>query len=188
MGGNDVPVPRTHTLTIPKYRPPLTNELMFGPVGRRIRLQRECSQLFAYYAMLQLVPPATGKRRVSLVVTLSGRMRESDADSLWKATLDALVNCGLLLNDTVRGVELGSVTFERGEERCTKVILEHHNDTSRATEPEEVTQEAEAQSARTPASPAGLADEAARAPRAAEPGPARRCCCGRPGNNELLAD
>jgi Holliday junction resolvase RusA-like endonuclease len=70
------------------------------------------------------VPPAAGKRRVSLTLTLAPRQRGADPDAYRKSLLDALTHAGMLLDDNRQGVELGPVQFIRGEHKATAILLE----------------------------------------------------------------
>jgi hypothetical protein len=117
--------PRTiHRLVIDGWHPCPLNRLLGCHWRTRARRKRGDCQLIVAYARLQAIPPATGKRRVSLHLTLVRRQRAGDPDCYWKSLLDALVHAGLLLDDNRQGVELGSVTFDRGPARQTTVILE----------------------------------------------------------------
>lgn len=113
----------THTLIVDGWQPARLNDLL-GHWSRRARLKRADRDVIAAYARLAGVPSARGRRRVSLLITLAPRQRAPDPDSLWKSTLDALVRCGLLLDDDRFGVELGPVTFDRGPARQTAITLE----------------------------------------------------------------
>jgi hypothetical protein len=58
---------------------------------------------------------ATGKRRVDIVVMLGKGQRTTDPDALWKSSLDALKVNWLLVDDSPKWCEMGTVTFkERG--------------------------------------------------------------------------
>jgi hypothetical protein len=96
---------------------------MRGKIRTRIALGKAAKAMVAGYAMMQRIPKATGRRRVSLEVTLEGRQREADADAYFKGLLDALVSCGLLLGDKTSEVQLGDVTHKRGV-RGTVIVLE----------------------------------------------------------------
>jgi len=52
--------------------------LYAGHWGKRARLKRRDRDLLALFAKLGSVPKATGKRRVSLVLTLAPRQRAGD--------------------------------------------------------------------------------------------------------------
>jgi hypothetical protein len=110
-------------LTIEGWHPARLNELL-GNWQRRARLKKHDRELVAGYALVQRIPSATGKRRVSLLLTLAPGQRGADPDSFWKSTLDALVHAGLLLDDNRQAVELGDVRFTRGPARETTVIIE----------------------------------------------------------------
>ena len=60
------------------------------------RLKKADREVVGLHARLSGIPPATGRRRVSLVLTLAPRQRGGDPDAYWKSTLDALTACGLL--------------------------------------------------------------------------------------------
>jgi Holliday junction resolvase RusA-like endonuclease len=71
------------------------------------------------------IPKATGKRRVSLHVTLGKGMREFDDDAWQKSTLDAMKHAGLIVDDSSRYVETGPVTFSRDRQGWgTRITLE----------------------------------------------------------------
>lgn len=111
-------------IVIPDYRPPTVNQFYGRHWRIRHRLGKEAKQVVAHYARLAGVPPATGRRRVALEVTLAGRQRESDPDSYQKLLLDALVACGALVDDSAAWVEWGGVAHSRGGRRSTTVVLE----------------------------------------------------------------
>jgi hypothetical protein len=119
------PGPARQEIVLPGFRPPSLNRLMRGKIRDRIRLGHEARSRIALEARHANVGRATGRRRVSVEVTLSGRQRPLDVDSIWKALLDGLVSCGLLVDDSCRYCTLGSVVFARGEATSTRVILEN---------------------------------------------------------------
>jgi Holliday junction resolvase RusA-like endonuclease len=65
------------------------------------------------------IPPATGRRKVSLVVTKKSRRGVTDPSNLLKSTLDSLVSCGLLVDDSQQWLEGVTVRIEvcREQER-----------------------------------------------------------------------
>ena len=67
------------------------------------------------YAWQAKIPRATGKRRVSLHVTLGKGMREFDYDAPWKSLNDAMKHAGLIVDDSVG---TGSVS-------CNSVFILH---------------------------------------------------------------
>jgi hypothetical protein len=112
-----------HRIVVPGWHPTTLNELL-GHWRKRHRLKKADRDLIAVYARLALIPPAAGKRRVSLVLTLARGQRAGDPDSYWKSVLDALVQCGLLVDDNRQSVELGTVEFARGTARQTEIVFE----------------------------------------------------------------
>lgn len=114
-----------HGLIIDDWRPTSLNQLMHCHWTKKHRLKKRDAELFAVLAAAQQIPRATGKRRVSLRIVLSGRQRIQDEDNIWKSLLDALVRCGLLLDDNAAGVERGPVRWERGAKTRTEIIIEN---------------------------------------------------------------
>ena len=111
-----------HRLVVPGFVPTPLNRLMRGRRRDRIRLAKGDRELVSYYARSSGIPPATGKRRVSIEVTMPGR--RPDPDAILKSLLDALVAAELLRSDSSRWCQLGDVTIELGDQRQTVVTLQ----------------------------------------------------------------
>jgi Holliday junction resolvase RusA-like endonuclease len=120
--------PTLHRLVIPAWHPARLNQWDGRHWSTRSRAKRCDRSIVAGYALQQRIPPATGKRRVSLVITLAPRQRAGDPDAYFKTVNDALVHAGLLLDDNRQGVELGTVEFLRGLARETEIVLEDLDD------------------------------------------------------------
>jgi hypothetical protein len=101
-----------YTLRIPCWRPALINELLRS-VKDRIRRKKHDRSVVWAYAYQAKIPPARGRRRVSLHVTLGRGMKRFDEDAWQKSGLDALKHAKLIVDDTTAGVEIGSLTFDR---------------------------------------------------------------------------
>lgn len=112
------------TLTIPDYIPPSLNAMFRVHWARRRIVKRECYDLIAGHAIEQGIGQATGKRRVTVKLTLAGRRQVRDGDSTFKAVLDGLVKAGLLLDDGPAFCELMPLIQERGERVATTIVLE----------------------------------------------------------------
>jgi hypothetical protein len=69
-------------------------------------------------------PRATVRRRVTIVIVLGPRQRGADPDAYFKATGDALKDCGALVGDSKEWVEWLPVRYERGESAGTIIELE----------------------------------------------------------------
>lgn len=67
-----------HKLHIEGFQPARLNQLMAGHWARSFTLKKGDRQLIALAARLQDIPLATGRRRVSLVLTLGPRQRAGD--------------------------------------------------------------------------------------------------------------
>jgi Holliday junction resolvase RusA-like endonuclease len=100
------------TIKIPRWRPALLNELMRS-VRTKIRLKKRDREMVCAYAWQAKFPPAVGKRRVSLHVTLCKGMREFDVDAWQKSGLDAMKHAKLIVDDSTGFVEIGPLTFSR---------------------------------------------------------------------------
>jgi len=112
-----------HRITIPKWAPARLNELMKNR-WRCAALKKRDAALIVGYRMLQGIPKATGKRRVTLEITFGTGVRAGDPDAYNKSLLDALVNAGLLIGDTYNGVEVMPARYFRAEDTSTTIILE----------------------------------------------------------------
>lgn len=110
-------------LTIPGYQPVTLNSLMGCNPYTIHRKKQADKKKIAGEAVLAGIPKAWCRRAVALTIILGPRQRAADPDAFWKATLDSLVSCGLLVDDSRQWVRLGAVDFERGE-RGTIIALE----------------------------------------------------------------
>jgi hypothetical protein len=112
-----------HTLIIPNWHPATLNSWDGRHWSVRARAKRIDRELLGWHARAAGIPPAKGKRRVSLVIVLAPRQRGGDPDCYWKSLLDSLVAAGLLTDDNRLGCELGTVRFVRGPRRQTEIRL-----------------------------------------------------------------
>ncbi len=111
-------------IAIPGWSPTPLNKLLGVHWGTRSKRKRGDRETVSR-AVAQLgVPPAQGKRRVSLRITLPKGKRRTDPDSLWKTLLDAAKHAKLIRDDTADLVEMGTVAYERGENLKTIILIE----------------------------------------------------------------
>jgi Holliday junction resolvase RusA-like endonuclease len=103
-----------YTLEIPRWHPATVNQLLRSVRGR-IRLKKLDRQMIWSYCRLQQIPPAQGKRRVTLTIVLAQHQRgaDPDPDSYFKSLGDACVHAHLLINDSHLYVEWAPVKYER---------------------------------------------------------------------------
>jgi hypothetical protein len=101
-----------YTLEIPRWHPATVNQLLRSVRGR-IRLKQLDREIVWSYGNLQQIPPAKGKRRVTLTIVLAPHQRAHDPDSYLKSLGDACVHAHLLRNDSYLYVEWAPVIFER---------------------------------------------------------------------------
>lgn len=111
-----------HEIFIPNWRPASLNMLMTGKLKNRINLKKSDRQKIAQYC--SDLPKQTHKRRISQHIVLGKGMREYDYDNAWKSLLDGLVKCGALVDDRALYVESGALTYERGSQWGTTIIIE----------------------------------------------------------------
>jgi len=105
----------SYTMQIPNWHPAKINEWEGRHWSVKNRLKKRDKSI-VWGAMLEnKIPKATCKRRVELTIGLGYRQRGGDPDSYNKSLLDALVVCGLLVNDSKEWVEIAPVKYERGE-------------------------------------------------------------------------
>jgi hypothetical protein len=115
----------TYKLIIPRWTPVAVNILLHCHWATAARRKAVDRNLIAGYCLFHRLPIATGPRRVDLLITRgkSQRGRDGDPDCFWKSLLDSLVHAKMLIDDSRRWVQLGSVTFDRGPERATTITL-----------------------------------------------------------------
>jgi hypothetical protein len=114
----------THTLSLAGFRPPSLNRLLRMHWAARLRLGRQVKQLVGLERLAQGLPKAGGRRRVSVLVEVAGPGGLPDPDGTLKLLLDALVACGLLIDDSARWCECAPPAVRRGEATRTVVALE----------------------------------------------------------------
>jgi Holliday junction resolvase RusA-like endonuclease len=110
------------TVTIPNWHPKRLNELIgchWAAAGRKKKADRNL-----VWAYTRKVPKAKLPRRVTLTLTMAPRQRRGDGDAYWKSLLDALVHCGLLVDDGPKWCELAPVRYVRGPAMATEIGLE----------------------------------------------------------------
>lgn len=113
----------THTLILP-VRIPTLNQVRGRHWSKEHRAKKLLADDLRITAILQDVPKATGPRKVSLHVVLGPRRRQGDRDNFDKLLLDALTRCGLILDDSARGlVGRMEVSFQRGPKDETRITL-----------------------------------------------------------------
>lgn len=115
-------LPGLHRITIPGWHPARLNELLRGR-WHAARLKKRDRKIVRDYAGWAVIPVALGPRRVHLAITLGKGQRAGDPDAYWKSLLDALVYCGLLIDDNRQHVVLDPVEFVRGAEPETTIEL-----------------------------------------------------------------
>lgn len=110
-------------IDIPNWIPTSVNKLMSNHWASANRLKRADAQMVGIYASKQGIPKATGKRSVQTILTYH-KGRACDPDNTQKSLHDALVKCGLLVDDSHVWLETKPVQILRGKARHTSIILE----------------------------------------------------------------
>jgi hypothetical protein len=113
------------TITLPRHVH-RNNELTGCHWATKAKRKKADRELVTLLCRAAGVPPADGKRRVSLVVVLGPRQRRGDADCpFWKSLLDALVCAGALVDDSPKWCEAAEpVAYRRGRTAGMVVHLE----------------------------------------------------------------
>lgn len=110
-------------IIIPNWHPTTLNKLFGANIGGRTRLKRCDSGLVKAYGLQAGITKATGRRRVDLCLYQPNRRHMADPDAFWKSTLDALVRCGYLVNDSSKWCELGQVSYIIGRPKEARIFL-----------------------------------------------------------------
>lgn len=113
-----------HTLRIERWQPATVNSWDGRHWRVRAKLKAIDREMVGVYARQQDIPRATTKRRVQFTLILGPRMSGIDVDAPLKSGLDALVACGLLVDDSKEWAEVPPVQYERGPEMATVIELE----------------------------------------------------------------
>ena len=111
-------------VAIQRWHPASKNQLKAGrhwAVGHR--LKKFDKDVVALAVLGAGVPKAEGKRRVELTIVLGPRQRGCDPDAYWLSLLDALQACGAITGDSHDRVELAPVSYVRGAQAATLVML-----------------------------------------------------------------
>lgn len=114
--------PGSWTVKVPGWRPMAVNE-MLGP-NKFVRSRGKKKDRDVVALAFKDVPKATGKRRVSLLVTLGPRQRGHDIDAYWKSLLDAIKHAGIIKDDRKEWCEIMPVRFDRGPATATTITVE----------------------------------------------------------------
>lgn len=114
----------TYTVTIPGWHPTRLNQLLRN-WGKEHRLKSKDRGIVGSYCLLSArIPPAMGKRRVTLTIVLGKGQRGGDVDSYHKSLLDSLKACHMITDDNQQGAELAPVQFKRAPLPGTVIELE----------------------------------------------------------------
>lgn len=120
--GDAAPPAGRYTFSFPGHVARL-NQLL-GDWRRAARLKARDRRIIGLAVLAAGIPRAAAKRRVSLTITLGPRQRGADPDAYFKSTLDSLVHCGMLKDDSRHWCELGPVSYSRGPVAQTTITLE----------------------------------------------------------------
>ena len=111
------------TMEIPGWHPAPLNKLMrHWAVAKRLKAHD--AKIIGTALVAYQVPETKYPRKVRMLVVLPPGKRAPDPDSLWKSTLDVLVNAGALFNDSQHYVRIDEPRFARGRELVTYLTLE----------------------------------------------------------------
>ena len=95
-------------IQIPRWRPTSLNSLMNSHWAKAARMKKADKSMVAIYC--SGMPKAKGKRRVTFNILLGKGQRRTDPDACLKSGLDALVACGMLVDDSDKYCEIMPVT------------------------------------------------------------------------------
>lgn len=111
-----------HRITIDNWRPARDNQLMECHWRMKHKLKKADAEMIGTYAKLYDVPPAQGRRLVSLEIVLSGRQKKTDPHAYNKSLMDALKICKLLVDDSETYMLWGGLTYSNGPPQTTIVL------------------------------------------------------------------
>jgi Holliday junction resolvase RusA-like endonuclease len=122
----------TTVLYLPKFLPTSLNKSVGRHWSVKAKQKNGDLEIVQHYAREQRLAmtlhldAALPARRVNVRMVLPKGQRAFDRDNILKGLLDALVQCGLLVNDSPRWCQIGQIEYVRhdGGLRETFVILE----------------------------------------------------------------
>lgn len=116
----------TYIFSLPDFHLPLINQSRGKHWRHEHDLKMEAIDMLATYALLHSVPPAKGKRKVTITMHgWPGKRRLPDIDAPLKLGLDCLVRAGLLTDDGPDGLAgMPVVEFVRSASKLTVITLE----------------------------------------------------------------
>jgi len=100
-----------YVIQIPKWRPATLNSLITVHWSTANQLKRSDKGMVAHYC--KDIPKATGKRLLEVNILMGKKQRKCDPDAFHKSLCDALVACGMLVDDSDKYVTLAPVTQGR---------------------------------------------------------------------------
>lgn len=95
-----------------------------GNRWKESRLKKRDREWVAIIAKSYGIPPAIGKRRVSVEVILGPRQRSGDEDNWDKSLRDALKQAKLIKDDSPKWLEWERIKFVRGKAPAMRIRLE----------------------------------------------------------------
>lgn len=110
------------TLYLYGYHPPTVNELL-GNWRVAAKRKKACVNIMWQSCLEQKLVKASGKRMVSIIITTAKKGRRPDPDAYYKSTLDALVKCNMLVDDSSKWCEHSQTLITTGEKNLTTIIL-----------------------------------------------------------------
>lgn len=99
-------------ITIPNHHPAALNQYIGKHWAIGAKLKKLDKEMILGYC--QHVPKATTKRRVDFTIILGKGQKSRDPDAYQKSLGDALVNAGMLVDDSAKWIEWGNVEYIRG--------------------------------------------------------------------------
>ena len=113
-----------HIIKIPHWRPASLNKMKGHWAAHKLK-KRDRNMIWNYCQIVDKIPPATGKRMIHMHITTKDR-RQVDPDNVMKSLLDALKQCGMLVDDSDKWCDWTKPTLEVGDKQTwgTKITLE----------------------------------------------------------------
>jgi Holliday junction resolvase RusA-like endonuclease len=112
-----------YELFIPGWRPVSVNRLIGFHFGKIKKLKDKDKVALAASFLVSGIPRAKGRRRVGMTLFFPGKSKRGDSDNYNKSARDAMVACGMIVDDSDKWAVFTEPVLAEGK-KATLISLE----------------------------------------------------------------